>query len=210
MDLVQTFETTLLGPGEADGDEVAFTFISLPTRRLPEGHLQYIETPAKLAGFLELGDIYVLGIAQISDALLALLTASEEQPLRERLQRVDGPLEIYRLDPDWAQQQRSKDPELAAFADYLAFGDVIPIEQSALRIASLATIAAGSWAAVATKSIPAIAASTVAPPVALALTGVAGSIVVADTVVAVIGLVRKPNTAQVRRSVRRGATRLFR
>jgi hypothetical protein len=194
MDLVQSYETVLATRGREQGD-LEFGFLSVPRRMIAESSIRFLDDPKAQSDWFKEMEVVAepIPIGQTAGAIFSLLV--EDDGLAARDLFMSGPEAVY--------QRATHEQELDRFAEYLAFAEVIPFEQSKLTNVSLTAVAVGSATAVAAKSIPAIAAAAVAPPVVFfVVAGLAGGVLVINGVGLIVGLTQKPRHQPARGRLR--------
>jgi hypothetical protein len=141
-------------------------------------------------------------VGQLPDAILTLLRADYlGEDASSMLELVSN--------PDWLAGQREEDPEAALFAEYLAFAEVVPFEQSKQKAAALATLArrsydkAGKVAGLSGFS-PVLIVPHAAVVYLVVVGGAAGGLLVVDSIGVIAGVATGPKTAGARAAVRRG------
>jgi len=209
FEVPQFYETGIVmrHPGEERDRDLEFQFFSIPIAAIHEGNRHLLDDPPALLSGLGLAESTPLRVGQLPDAILTLLRVDY---LGEDASSV---LELV-SNPDWLAGQREEDPEAALFAEYLAFAEVVPFEQSKQKAASLATLARKSYSpAGAVAGLSNFAPILIVPHAMVVYLGVvgaaAGGIVVVDSIGVVAGVATGPKTAGARASVRRGLRRLI-
>jgi len=148
-----------------------------------------------------------LRVAQLPDVIFTLLTLEAQS---EEAGQDTGSILDLMSSPEWLDRQREVDPAGALFAEYLAFADVVPFEQSKMAGSSLTGLAMKSYGVASTASGLAAVPLVLGPHGAVASAGVlagAGAVAVVDSVGVVVGMV--PKTGRALRAVGRGIRRLI-
>lgn len=212
FEVPQSYETTITmrHPKEERDHELEFQFFCLPVAAIHKDNRPLLDNPPALLSGLG-AESTPLRVGQLPDAILTLLRV-------DYLGEDTGSMLELVSNPDWLAGQREQDPEAALFAEYLAFAEVVPFEQSEQKAAALATLARKSYS----KSVgvarysgfSGLAPVLIVPHVAVVFLavvgGVAGSLLVVDSVGVVAGVAAGPKTAGARAAVRRGFGRLIR
>ena len=212
FEVPQSYETTIMmrHSGEERDGELEFQFFCLPVAAIHKDNRHLLDDPPALLSGLG-AESTPLRVGQLPDAILTLLRV-------DYLGEDAGSMLELVSNPDWLAGQREQDPEAALFAEYLAFAEVVPFEQSEQKAAALATLARKSYS----KSVgvagysgfSGLAPVLIVPHVAVVFLavvgGVAGSLLVVDSVGVVAGVAAGPKTAGARAAVRRGFRRLIR
>jgi hypothetical protein len=221
FEVPQIYETTI-SMRDRDGElDREFWFACVPAAAIYEGYRELLDNPRELLsllGLAEPGELQELRMTQLPDAIFTLLRAEE-------LGEETGPLLDQVSDSDWLAGQREADPDAALFAEYLAFAEVVPFEQSKPSFNSLASLAMKSvvptGGGIALSGVPAVltshgaivflaAAGAAMTPAAGVLAAVSGSVLVIDGVGVAVGKVAKsPKTAGAIQIARRGIKRLI-
>jgi len=221
FEVPQIYETAIAmrdRRGELDRE---FWFACVPEAAIYQSYRELLTDPPELLsllGLAEPGELQELRIAQLPDAIFTLLRAEE-------LGEDTGPLLGRVSDSGWLAGQREADPDAALFAEYLAFAEVVPFEQSKPSFSSLASLLEKSGlragGGIALAGVPPIlaahggilflaAAGAALTPAAGVLAAVSGSVVVVDGVGVVVGKVAKsPRTAGAIQRARHGIRRLI-
>ncbi len=215
FEVPQVYETSLAmrsSDGEVDRE---FLFMCVPVTAIAKGHRRLLESPAELLSeLLPVPDpaygaevpVAQLRVAQLPDAIFTLLAARppEDTDVADLVSR-----------PDWLVGRRAEDPAAALFAEYLAFAEVVPFEQSKLSATALASLARKSY----DKAWKYAGASGFAPilgphgaVVFLAGLGAAlGALVVIDSFGVAVGFVSSDSrTGRAIRATRRWIRRILR
>jgi hypothetical protein len=191
MDLVHAYETVVATRGR-DRGEIEFGFLSVPRRMVAEDMVDLLDRPTDLISELDL-TAEPMPISRMPGAIFALLAETDGNEA----------LKLFMHGPDAVFRRAADEPELGRFAEYLAFAEVVPFEQSKPTQVALVTAAVGSATAVGAKGIPAIAAAAAAPPVAFfVLAGLAGGVLVINGIGLVAGLPAHPQTREPRARLR--------
>ena len=169
-----------------------------------------LDDPPTLLSGLGLAESTPMRVGQLPDAIFALLRVDH---LGEDASSV---LELV-SNPDWLAGQREEVPEAALFAEYLAFAEVVPFEQSKQKAAALATTGRMSYSPAGQvagfSGFSGLAPVLIVPHVAVAylavVSGVAGGLVVVDSIGVITGVASGPKTAGARAAVGRGLRRLL-
>ncbi len=206
FELPQYYETTI-AMRTLDGDiESEFLFLSLPASAIHEDNKALLADPPALLTMLGLDESSPLRVAQLPDAIFTLLTADDPGPAVGFSQ---GPVPQQ----GWLDEQRVLRPEAALVAEYLAFAEVVPFEQSRAQAAALATKAMKSYALGGWLIGSSPAAAMFGPHVAVAYAAGASGTFIAVSVVnsigVAIGFVLSEKTAAAAGRVRRGFRRLI-
>ena len=195
FDVPQFYETTLrMRPrGEAEDLSREFVFLCAPVAAIHKDNLGLLDHPPGALEALGFTEHRELRVAQLPDAILTLLVADGQEDPSSFL---NGP-----LDPRWLEEAREIHQDAALFAEYLAFAEVVPFEQSKLSVSALATLARKSY------GIPDKAgtyiglgatAAAIVPHVAVVYLGVAAAgilgLVVVDSIGVIVGAVSVPGT----------------
>ena len=145
FDMPESYETTVAMRMHGDLQR-EFVFLSLPASAVHESNMGLLADPQELLAVIGLDQSAPLRVSQLPDAIFTLLMtdAAEEQE-----DRGDGASVGWQLISDytWLEEaQRGENPEVALVAEYLAFAEVVPFEQSRAQVAALATKAVKSYA----------------------------------------------------------------
>jgi len=222
FDVPQVYETTIAMRGDGGELDREFWFACVPAVAIYEGYRELLDNDPKellsLLGLAEPGELRELRMAQLPDAIFTLLRAEElGEDAGNVLNRVS--------DPGWLAGQREADPGAALFAEYLAFAEVMPFQQSPRSFSSFASQMMKSFApaggGVGLAGVPAIltshgaivflaAAGAALAPAAGVLAAVSGSVLVVDGVGVLVGKVAKsPRTAGAVQVARHAVKRLL-
>jgi hypothetical protein len=221
FDVPQIYETTIAMRGLGGELDREFWFACVPAAAIYEGYRELLDHPLELLSLLGLAErteLQELRMAQLPDAIFTLLRAEE-------LGEDAGPVLNRVSDSGWLAGQREADPGAALFADYLAFAEVMPSQQSKPSFSSFASKMINSFApaggGITLAGVPAIltshgaivflaAAGAAMAPAAGVLAAVSGSVVVVDGVGVIVGKVAKsPKTAGAIQLARHGIKRLI-
>jgi hypothetical protein len=208
FEVPQFYETSIAMRDTAGDVDREFLFLSLPASSVHKDNEHLLDKPYDLLALLGLPEARDLRVAQIPDAIFALLRAEDlGGDAGSVLERV--------ADQDWLALQLEVDPAAALFAEYLAFGEVVPFEQSKATVAALATKAMKSYAAAGTAAgLGLTVAPALGPHGAVAYLAVAPAavlaIVVVDSIGVAVGWVVSDRTAEAIQAARRGISRLMR
>ncbi|MGH7070334.1 MAG: hypothetical protein ACREFO_10000 [Acetobacteraceae bacterium] len=213
FEVPQFYETEIVmrHRGEERDRELEFQFLCVPAAAIHEDNRHLLDDPSTLLSELGFAESTPLRVGQLPDAILTLLRV-------DYLGEDAGSMLELVSNPDWLAGQREEDPEAALFAEYLAFAEVVPFEQSKQRAAPLATTARKSYSPAGQvagfSGFSGLAPVLIVPHVAvvfLAVVGAAaGSLVVVDSIGVIAGVATGPKTAGARAAVRRGFKRLIR
>jgi hypothetical protein len=221
FEVPQIYETVIAMRDRGGELYCEFWFACVPVAAIYEGYRALLEDPQELLsllGLAEPGELQELQMAQLPDAIFTLLRAEE-------LGEDTGPLLDQVSDSGWLAGQREADPDAALFAEYLAFAEVVPFEQSKPSFSSFASLMMKSGVpaggGVTLAGVPLIltshgailflaAAGAALTPAAGVLAAVSGSVLVVDGVGVVVGKVAKsPRTAGAVQRARHGLRRLI-
>ena len=191
-----------------EGLDREFRFLCVPAAAIHEGYRHLLDDPPALLSELGLGEPTPLRVAQLPDVIFTLLMA-------ERLGDDAGAGPDLVSSPDLLAPLRDADPDAALFAEYLAFAEVVPFEQSKAAVIALASLAMKSYGAVGTAAgLGATIAPALGPHGAVAYMAVAPgavlAVVVIDSVGVAAGWVASGRTAEAIQTARRGIGRLIR
>ena len=139
FEVPQSYETTITmrHPKEERDHELEFQFFCLPVAAIHKDNRPLLDNPPALLSGLG-AESTPLRVGQLPDAILTLLRV-------DYLGEDAGSMLELVSNPDWLAGQREQDPEAALFAEYLAFAEVVPFEQSEQKAAALATLARKSY-----------------------------------------------------------------
>jgi hypothetical protein len=221
FEVPQIYETTIAMRDRGGELDREFWFACVPVAAIYGGYRDLLNDPRELLsllGLAEPGELQELRMAQLPDAIFTLLRAEE-------LGEDTGAVLTRVSDSGWLAGQREADPDAASFAEYLAFAEVVPFEQSKPSFSSLASVmmksAVPAGGGIAVAGVPLIltspgaivflaAAGAALAPAAGVLAAVSGSVLVVDGVGVVVGKVAKsPKTAAAIEMARRGLRRLI-
>lgn len=206
FDVPQFYETVIATRGLGEEHDAEFRFLCLPRRMIHPENQHLLDDPERLLSVLGLEKPLPLAVGQIPVAIFALLHAEALEG------RPDITVEEM-ISVPWPDGLRQEDPRSAMLADYLAFAEVVPFEQSSLKLSSLTAWAQKSFTLVGEiSSVQAGAVLFIGPhaPVAFAAVGGAvGVVAIVDGIGALIGLVTSPRTDEVVGRIRRGFRRLI-
>jgi hypothetical protein len=176
-------------------------------------YLNLLNIPAELLSMLGLQITRPLELAEIPTCIDALLYA---EPLGLT---VCETLERFLGSPGFLRAARSGDPRLAAFADYLAFADIVPFEESPLKLSSFSSVGRKSLNLLGNVSMIQSGVSSAAvlfplllgphAPVVFAVAGAGiGGMATVDGIGVVVGAADSPKAQQMFGNVRKGLNRL--
>lgn len=206
FEVPQFYETAIVMRYRGEKSNREFRFLCVPIAAIPEESKDRLDDPPTLLRDLGLGESAPLTVAQLPDAIFTLLRA-------EVLGDDAGPVLAQVSNADWLARQREADPDAALFAEYLAFGEVVPFEQSKVMGYALSTLAMSSYSAAKGLVVAAPHAAVVfgphAPVAYAAVVGVAGTVAVIDSIGVVVGVVTSPRTREVLQKAREGIRRLI-
>jgi hypothetical protein len=131
MDLLQEYQTVVMTRGRERGD-IEFGFLAVPRRMIDESVLRLLDQPEELIRQLDL-EAVPIPISGLVGAIFSLLVAENGYVARD----------IFMSGLDSLLQRAAEDPELGLFAEYPAFAEVIPFEQSRMTNVALVTAAVG-------------------------------------------------------------------
>jgi hypothetical protein len=207
FEVPQFYETTIMMRHRSEKPDREFQFLCVPAAAIHEDSRDLLDDPQALLSELGLTESTPLGVAQLPDAIFTLLRAED---LGDDAGSVLGRV----TDAAWLANGREADPDAALFAEYLAFAEVVPLEQSKVTGYALSTLAMTSYGAAKGITTTAQHAAPVfgphAPVVYAVALGTAGGVAVIDSVGVIIGFVTSPRTREGLRRVRNGIKRLIR
>ena len=155
MEMVQFYEATVADRKQG----YAFTFLVIPRRSLT-GAIQHDDPPAKdeLVGVLGLQQLRPVQPSALPQAISGMLRADEEV---EELQQFQAQAVLARLLQTAPPSSGTPPalPDLLAFAEQIAFTNLIPFEESPIDLVSLA----GKAATLSTNGIAVAPQLTVVP-----------------------------------------------
>jgi hypothetical protein len=141
FEVPQSYETTV-AMRDSEGEMACeFLFMCLPVSAIHERNRQLLDNPAELlTELLPAGEAEAreLRVAQLPDAIFTVLEAGAAG------EEAGSVLDLV-SSPDWLARQREEDPAGALFAEYLAFAEVVPFEQSKLSASPAASLAMKSY-----------------------------------------------------------------
>jgi hypothetical protein len=222
FEVPQFYETAIAMRDAGEELDREFRFLCAPVAAIHPDNRYLLDDPPALLETLGLAAPKALRVAQLADAIFTLLRA-EELLEAGPAEHVGSVLDLV-SSPEWLAGQREADPAGALFAEYLAFAEVVPFEQSMLRGSALASLAMKSYgkglAAAGVAGIPAVltihgavvflaAVGAAVTPAASVLAGAAGALVVVDSIGVAAGMVTSDRTAETILAVRRGIRRLI-
>jgi hypothetical protein len=206
FEVPQFYETAIVMRNRTQEPDLEFRFLCAPAAAMHEESRQLLADPRALLSQFGLAEPMSLRVAQLPDAIFTLLMA-------EGLDDDSGPVLDLVSSPDLLARLRDHAPDAALFAEYLAFAEVVPFEQSKVTGYALATLAMTSYSAAKgiTSAAPqaAIVFGPHAPVVYMAALGVASTVAVIDSIGVVVGVVTSPRTQEVLRKTRDGIRRLI-
>lgn len=135
FDVPQIYETVIAMRGPGGELDREFWFACVPAAAIYDGYRQLLDDPPELLSLLGLadpGELQELRMAQLPDAIFTLLRAEE-------LGEDAGPVLSRVSDSGWLARQREADPGAVLFAEYLAFAEVMPSQQSKPGFSSFAS-----------------------------------------------------------------------
>jgi hypothetical protein len=205
FEVPQFYETAIAMRYVADELDREFRFLCLPASAIHDDNGHLLDDPAALLSqVLELGESLPLRVAQLPDAIFTLLRL---EMLGEEAHG-DTVLDLV-SSAEWLDGQREEDPDAALFAEYLAFAEVVPFEQSKAKVSPLVATAMGSYTLASGIVKVSPGAVILGPHGPVAFVAVAGAVAVIDSVGVIVGVVTSPVTGQVVNAVRRGFRRLI-
>ena len=209
FEVPQSYETAIVMRGRGEELDREFQFLCAPMAAIHESNRQLLEDPPELLlTVLGMTDLRELRVAQLPDAIFTLLTLEAQS--EEASQDTGSILDLV-SSPEWLDRRREVDPAAALFAEYLAFADVVPFEQSKMAASSITGLAMKSYSTASTITGLAPVPLVLGPHGAVVSAGVlgaGGAVAVVDSVGVVVGMV--PKTASAVRAGRRGIGRLIR
>ena len=142
FEVPQFYETAIVMRRLGKGLDREFRFLCVPMRRSMRAQAPAGRSAGAVLG-AGLGEPTALRVAQLPDVIFTLLTA-------ERLgDDADAGPDLV-ASPDLLAQATGRRSGAALFAEYLAFADVVPFEQSKAAVIALACLAMKSYGAVGT------------------------------------------------------------
>ena len=211
FEVPQFYETEIVmrHRGEERDRDLEFQFLCVSAAAIHENNRPLLDVPPTLLTGLGLAESTPLRVGQLPDAIFALLRVDY---LGEDASSV---LELA-SNPDWLAGQREEDPEATLFAEYLAFAEVVPFEQSKQKAAALATLARKSYSPAggvgSVAGLSGLAPVCIVPHAAVVylgvVGGVAGGVVVVDSIGVIAG-VAGAKAAKATAAVRHGFRRLI-
>jgi hypothetical protein len=209
FEVPQFYETAIVMRGRGEELDREFQFLCAPMAAIHESNRQLLEDPQELLlTVLGMTDWRDLRVAQLPDAIFTLLTMEAQS--EEASQDTSSILDLV-SSSEWLDRRREVDPAAALFAEYLAFADVVPFEQSKMAASSITGLAMKSYSKASTITGLAPVPLVLGPHgavVSMGVLGVGGVVAVVDSVGVVVGMA--PKTASAVRAVRRGIGRLIR
>jgi hypothetical protein len=206
FEVPQFYETAIVMRHRGEESDREFRFVCVPIAAIPEESRSRLADPPALLRDLGFSESAPLAVAQLPDAIFTLLRT-------EALGDDAGPVLDRVSDANWLARQRQADPDAALFAEYLAFGEVVPFEQSKVTGYALSTLAMSSYSAakglVSGAPHAAVVFGPHAPVAYAAVVGVAGTVAVIDSIGVVVGVVTSPRTREVLQKAREGIRRLI-
>lgn len=205
----QLYETVIAGRERGEDLDPEFRFLCLPLAAIHQENRDLVEDPPRLLEVLGLTEAMALPVGQLPDAVFALLVlegAGTVGVLPDSVQEMAS-------DRESLDALRHEFPDLALFAEYLTFAEVVPFEQSKVSGQALASLAMKSYTpASSIYATGATAAPHLGPHgavVYLATAAAAGALAVVDSIGVVVGVATNPRTYQLLAGVRRGLRRLI-
>jgi hypothetical protein len=207
FEVPQFYETAIVMRHRGEEPDREFRFLCVPAAAIHEANRHLLDDPPALLSELGLAEPAPLRVAQLPDAIFTLLMA-------EGLGDDAGAAPDLVSSPDLLARLRDADPDAALFAEYLAFAEVVPFEQSKATVIALASLAMKSYGVVGTAAgLGAAIAPALGPHGAVAYMAVAPgavlAVVVIDSVGVAAGWVASGRTAEAIQAARRGITRLI-
>lgn len=210
--VTQYYETAIVTQ-DLNKQDPEFRVLSLPRMMIHADNLNLLNQPAQLLQMLGLQITRSLELADIPTCIDALLYA---EPFGLTFGEI---LERFLSNPESLRAARGNNPRLAAFADYLAFADIVPFEESPIKLSSFSSVGRKSLnllGNVGTIASAGTSASVLWPvllgphaPVVFAAAGVGiGAMATVDGVGVVIGAADSPKAQQMFGNVRKGLNRL--
>jgi hypothetical protein len=217
FEVPQSYETTITRRSGWQEPDPEFVFLCAPLAAIHERNRDLLDDPRRLLeDVLGLSDLRELRVAELPDAILTLLVADALGD-----DAGDGSSLLERAsDAGWLAEAREAYPEANLFAEYLAFAEIVPFEQSKLSVSSLATLARKSYGIpgqvanyIGLGSGAAVLVPALVPHVAVAYLGVAATgglaVGVVDSIGVIAGVAASPRTAGAIAGVQRGIRRLI-
>ena len=206
FEVPQLYETAIVMRHHGAEPDREFRFLGAPAAAIHQNNRHLLDNPPELLSRLGLVLPGPLRVAQLPDAIFTLLRA-------EALGFDGSQVLGFVSNTNWLAAERGTDPDSALFAEYLAFAEVVPFEQSKVTGYALSTLAMSSYSAAKGITSAAPHAATVfgphAPVVYAATFGVAGTVAVIDSIGVVVGVVTSPKTQEVLGKVRSEIRRLI-
>jgi hypothetical protein len=158
-----------------------------------EGTVDLLDRPMDLIKELDLF-AEPMSISRIPGAIFASLTEADGHQA----------LELFKKGPDEVFQRAAEEAELGLFAEYLAFGEVVPLEESKATHVGLATAAVKSATKIAVSAIPSLAVvAAAAPPVTFfVLSGLAAGVLVINGIGLIAAMPAHPRAREDRARLR--------
>jgi hypothetical protein len=203
FEVPQFYETSIAMRYLAEELGREFRFLCLPAAAIHEDNRHLLgNPPTLLSELLELGEPRPLRVAQLPDAILTLLR------LEVLGQEAGSALDLV-SSAEWLDRQRGDDPDAALFAEYLAFAEVVPFEQSKATVSPLATQAMKSYGVATGLAGASPGAVILGPHGPVVFMAGAGALAVIDSIGVIIGVATSPRTAEIIKAARRGFRRLI-
>jgi hypothetical protein len=207
FEVPQSYETAIVMRHRGEEPDCEFRFLCVSAAAIHEDNRHLLNDPPALLAVLGLAEPTPLRVAQLPDAIFTLLTA-------EGLGDDAGSALDLVSNPELLARRRDAAPDAALFAEYLAFAEVVPFEQSKAAVIALASLAMKSYGVVGTAAgLGATIAPALGPHGAVVYIAVAPAavlaVVVIDSVGVAAGWVASGRAAEAIQRARQGIGRLI-
>jgi hypothetical protein len=211
FDVTQSYETAIVMRPRGGEPDREFRFICVWAGAIHEDNRHLLNDPETLLPELGLAKPKELRVAQLPDAIFALLKAEGRE---DAAGQDAGSVLDLASSLEWLAEQQDADPDTGLFAEYLALAEVVPFGQSKLACVALASVAMKSYEQAGPGAELAGIAPTLdarGPVVYLTLMAASSlAVVVIGNVGIVVGMVTGHDTATTVETVRDGIRRLVR